>query len=314
MTEIPAGLVDVHAHFLTDRYVAEAVRAGHARPDGMPAWPSWSEDRHLRLMDEHGIARSVLSVSSPGVHFGSDAVALARHVNDHAAAVVARHPDRFGGFASLPLPDVDAALAELARALDDLGASGVALESNVDGRYLGDPLFRPLLEELHRREAVVFVHPTSPPNWEAVSPDRPRPMLEFPFDTTRTVTDLLFSGALERFDGIRFVIPHCGGTLALLADRVELFRTTFTPGSGASTRDQLAGLWFDLAGTPFPTQVPALASVVGTGRLLYGSDFCFTPPEAVGRQLASIDAAGPEWRDLTTRNADRLLRVVRSAD
>ncbi|HWO65388.1 MAG TPA: amidohydrolase family protein [Umezawaea sp.] len=305
-----AGLIDVHAHFLTDRYVAEAVRAGHVRPDGMPAWPTWSAERHLRLMDGNGIGRAVLSVSSPGVHFGDDAAAvdLARHVNDSAAEIAGRFPGRFGNFASLPLPNVEAALGELARALDVLGADGVALESNVEGRYLGDPLFTPLLEELDRREAVAFVHPTSPQGWEAVSPDRPRPMLEFPFDTTRTVTDLVFSGALERFPRIRFVIPHCGGTLALLADRIELFRTTFGTGGGAPTRDQLRGLWFDLAGTPFPAQVPALAGVVGTGKLVYGSDFCFTPPEAVARQLASIDdAPGADWRDLTTRNAERLL-------
>ncbi|HEX6341038.1 amidohydrolase family protein [Umezawaea sp.] len=305
-----ADLIDVHAHFLTERYVAEASRSGHALPDGMPAWPTWSAERHLRLMDDNGIAKAVLSVSSPGVHLGDDTAAaeLARHVNDSAAEVAARFPGRFGSFAALPLPDVGAALAELARALDELGADGVALESNVEGRYLGDPLFTPLLEELDRRGAVAFVHPTSPRGWEAVSPDRPRPMLEFPFDTTRTVADLLFSGALERFPGIGFVIPHCGGTLALLADRIELFRTTFTSGGGAPTRDQLRGLWFDLAGTPFPAQVPALASVVGTGKLLYGSDFCFTPPEAVARQLASIDGApGADWRELTTRNAERLL-------
>jgi predicted TIM-barrel fold metal-dependent hydrolase len=304
-----SGLVDVHAHFLTDRYLEEASRSGHALPDGMPAWPAWNAERHLRLMDEHGIAKAVLSVSSPGVHFGDDgrAVRLARHVNDAAADVAQRHPGRFGNFAALPLPDVGSALEEVARALDELGADGVVLQSNVDGRYLGDPLFEPLLAELDRRRAVAFLHPTSPPGWEAVSPHRPRPMLEFLFDTTRTVTDLVLSRALERFPGIRFVVPHCGGALALLADRVELFRTAFVPDGGAATREQLEGLWFDLAGTPFPTQVPALTGVVGTGKLLYGSDFCFTPPEAVARQLASIDAAGPEWRELTTRNAHRLL-------
>jgi predicted TIM-barrel fold metal-dependent hydrolase len=297
------GLVDVHAHFLTDRYLTEARQAGHERPDGMPAWPAWSEQRHLEVMDANGIAKAVLSISSPGVHFAADPADLARHVNDFAATVTARHPDRFGFFASLPLPDVPAALAEVDRAFA-LGAAGVVVESNTGGRYLGTPEFEPVLAELDRRRAVVFVHPTSPPGWQAVSPDRPRPMLEFPFDTTRTVADLLFTGALTRHPDIRWVIPHCGGTLAVLADRIDLFRTTFTPDDGPTTRELLSRLWYDLAGTPFPNQVPALTAIVGTDHLVYGSDFCFTPPRAVERQAASID---PPWRTLTTHNAARLL-------
>lgn len=311
-----AELIDVHAHFVTDRYRTEAQQAGHTLPDGMPAWPDWTVEQHLRLLDIHRIRTAVLSVSSPGVHFGDDhaAAELARHVNDTAAELERAHPARFRQFATLPLPDVPAALAETSRALDELGAAGVIVESNIAGHYLGDPLFDPLLAALDERAAVVFLHPTSPPCWHAVSPEWPRPMLEFPFDTTRTVADLLLRGTLQRYPNIQFVIPHCGGTLPLLADRIELFRTAFVdteqqPG----TRQLLSRLWYDLAGTPFPTQAQSLMDLVGTDRLLYGSDYCFTPPAAVANQIASIDtAAGPEpgihWRALTTRNANRLLQ------
>lgn len=157
-------LVDVHAHFLTEHYVAAAGAGGHEHPDGMPSWPSWTAQGALELNDRCGIGKAYLSISSPGVHFGDDAAAreLARHVNDAGAALKDEHPTRFGHFASLPLPDVDGSVAEARRALDELGSDGVTLESNARGRYLGDAAFAPLFDELAERKAVVFVHPTSP--------------------------------------------------------------------------------------------------------------------------------------------------------
>ncbi len=316
-----AGLVDVHAHFLTEQYVAAAVAAGHVRPDGMPAWPAWSVDDHLRLMDTHGIERSMLSISSPGVHFGQDdaARALARQVNTYGAQVAQARPDRFGLFAILPLPDVDGALAEIASAYDDLHADGVAVETNAGGRYLGDPAFEPVLAELDRRRAVVFVHPTSPPNWQSVALGRPRPMLEFLFDTTRAVSNLMLTGAIQRYPNLRMIIPHGGAALPLLGERIELFRSLFGAGDPTDdapipTRDLLRRLWYDTAGTPFPVQIPTLVTGVGLDHILYGSDFCFTPAAGVGAQIRSIDqAASPvprdpgrernSWRTLTTRNA-----------
>ncbi|MFI1308712.1 amidohydrolase family protein [Streptomyces albidoflavus] len=228
------GLVDVHAHFVTDGYVAAARSAGIDHPDGMPGWPSWSVEEHLALMDRAGIDRSYLSVSSPAVHFGDDAAAartLAREVNTFGAGVRDAHPDRFGHFASLPLPDVEGALAEAVHALDVLGADGVTVETNHHGHYLGDPLFEPLWAELDRRGAVVFVHPTSPPHADAVALGRPRPMLEFLFDTARTASDLLFRGVLTRHPRVRWLLTHGGGALRRIAgvlrggawwDRAEL--------------------------------------------------------------------------------------------
>ncbi len=315
-------LVDVHAHFVTDRYITEAIRAGHGHPDGMPGWPTWSAAAHLELMDQCRIATSILSISSPGTHFGDDRAArdLARHVNDTAADITRTHPKRFGHFASLPLPDIDGALHELTRALDELGSDGVAIETNAGGVYLGDPRHDPLYAELHRRRAVVFVHPTSPPCAEAISLGRPRPMLEFLFDTTRTVSDLVFSGVLTRYPDIEWVFTHGGGTLPLLADRMELFRTFLdgpdTPPDDPTLQDQIATLWFDMAGTPFPHQVPALVTAFGHDRVLYGSDYCWTPAAAAAAQVASLDTAPPpdgdSWRDLTTRNAQRLLHRLLS--
>ncbi|MFD0019914.1 amidohydrolase family protein [Streptomyces sp. NPDC058382] len=309
------GLIDVHAHFVTDSYVAAARAAGIEHPDGMPGWPTWSVERQLDLMERSGIEKSYLSVSSPGVHFGDAAAAraLAREVNGFGAQVRSERPSRFGHFASLPLPDVEGSLAEAVHALDVLGADGVAVETNHHGLYLGDPRFEPLWEELGRRAAVVFVHPTSPPHADELALGRPRPMLEFLFDTARSASDLLLRGVLTRHPRIRWVLTHGGGALPLLADRIELFSALMEggPRDTAGAVEQLGRLWYDMAGTPFPRQVPALAAAFGTDRLLYGSDYCWTPEGAVLTQVASVDSAAQPsatdtWRDLTTRNAHQL--------
>uniref|UniRef100_A0AAU2VHW2 6-methylsalicylate decarboxylase n=1 Tax=Streptomyces sp. NBC_00008 TaxID=2903610 RepID=A0AAU2VHW2_9ACTN len=311
----PTGLIDVHAHFVTDSYVAAARSAGIEHPDGMPGWPTWSVEQHLDLMDRSGIEKSHISISSPGVHFGDDvaARALAREVNAFAAGVRQEHPRRFGHFASLPLPDVEGSLAEAAHALDVLGADGVAVETNHHGVYLGDPRFEPLWEDLDRRGALVFVHPTSPPHADDVSLGRPRPMLEFLFDTARTASDLLLRGVFTRFPGIRWVLTHGGGALPLLADRIDMFSAVFRDGAkdAPGALEELGRVWYDMAGTPFPRQIPALDAAFGTERLLYGSDYCWTPAEGALAQVASVDAAAQPsatdtWRDLTTRNAHRL--------
>ncbi|MBD0419027.1 amidohydrolase [Streptomyces sp. TRM S81-3] len=315
--EEASGLVDVHAHFVTDSYVRQARAAGHELPDGMPAWPGWSAEAHLELMDRNGIVTSFLSVSSPGVHFGDDAAArrLAREVNEDAARVAAARPGRFGFFASLPLPDVDGALAEIAHAFDELGADGVVLETNTHGVYLGDGRLEAVFAELGRRRAVVFLHPTSPACWEQTALGRPRPMVEFIFDTARTVTDLLMAGTLDRHPGLEVIVPHCGGALPVLADRVNGFMKLFQPSADGGAPDaveQLRRLHYDMAGPAFPRQIPALLSLVEPDRLLYGSDYCWTPAHGVDAHVAAVDAApapvaDADWRSLTTANARRLL-------
>ncbi|MGW0940556.1 amidohydrolase family protein [Streptomyces sp. NPDC002666] len=305
------GLIDVHAHFVTDAYVTAARPAGIEQPDGMPGWPTWTVDEHLDLTQRSGIEKSYLSISSPGVHFGDDAAArtLAREVNMFGARLRAEHPQRFGHFASLPLPDVEGSLDEAAYAFDVLGADGVAVETNHHGLYLGDSRFEPLWADLDRRGAVVFVHPTSPPHADDLALGRPRPMLEFLFDTARTASDLLFRGVLTRHPRIRWVLTHGGGALPLVADRLELFRALLGGGSAdaPSAVEQLGRLWYDMAGTPFPRQIPAF----GTERLLYGSDYCWTPADMALAQVHSVDSAAQPsttdtWRELTNRNARRL--------
>jgi predicted TIM-barrel fold metal-dependent hydrolase len=318
MTDLThVALVDIHAHFLTDEYVEAAITAGHAHPDGGRGWPDWSAGRHIELMDQWDVEVAVLSISSPGTHFGDDQQSrrLSRRVNESAAQIRRGHPMRFGHLASLPLPDVEGALAELEYAMDQLDADGVTIQSNAGGIYLGDPRYRPLLQELDRRRTPVLVHPTSPPNYASVSLGRPRPMLEFIFDSARSASDLVFNGRLTEYPHISWIFTHGGGTLPLLAERMELFRVIFGDAeedadATPSIPELIAGLWFDMAGTPFPHQIPTLANAFGSDRLLYGSDYCWTPAAGAAMQVASVDAAAQpvqdSWRALTTRNAHRL--------
>ncbi len=313
--ESDSPLVDVHAHFTTDRYIEMARAAGHVEPDGMPAtyWPRWTAEAHVELMDKVGIKKAILSVSSPGVHFGDDeaACALAREVNDVGAEAARAYPGRFGVFASLPMPDIAGSLTELARAFDHLGAAGAILMTNSGGLYLGDERLEPLLAELDRRSAVVFLHPTSTKGHEYVDCGRPRPMMEFLFDTARSVVDYVLSGHAERYPNIRLIVPHAGGVIPLLAERVQLFDTVFNPPHPRSARELLRHFYYDLAGTPSRLQLAALDEVTTRDRLLYGSDYPWTPTDLVARLMSGLDkvfdATDGEWRKLTTRNAEKLL-------
>src|SRR5262245_46331976 len=189
--------IDVHQHMVPPKYAAW-LRANGIHEAGGRELPIWKVEDALRVMDEHDIATAVLSVSAPGVHLGDDAAAraMAREVNEVAARVAHDHPRRLGFFATLTLPDVDGALEEATYALDELGAAGVILLANTRGRYLGAPEDEPLLAELDRRHAVVFVHPAElpGPSVEGIPPFA----ADFLLDTTRAAYRLVHGGAVRR--------------------------------------------------------------------------------------------------------------------
>lgn len=304
------GAIDVHAHYITPSYRRALTDAGHAHPDGMPAIPEWSPEGALALMDETGVATAVLSVSSPGVSLGDTTAraALARTVNTEGAAVVGEHPRRFGLLASLPLPDVRAALAELGHALDVLGADGVILLTHYDGVYLGDSHFEPLMAELHSRGTVVLLHPTSPACGERTALGFPRPMAEFLFDTTRAVAALVLRRVLERYPGIRFVVPHAGAALPVTADRIATFARM--SGTDVDVVATLRGLHYDVAGAALPRALPALLALVAPDRLVYGSDYPFTSAPAVkalAAALAATDALDATGKHMMTSGNARSL-------
>jgi len=245
-------------------------------------------------MDRLGIATSLLSVSSPGVRVSDQVSApdLAREVNEAGRRAVVDHPGRFGLFASLPLPDVDAAMAEIAHCCDDLAVNGFVLLTHVDGTYLGDPSWEPVFAELNRRETRVFIHPTSPVCSEHTSLGRPRPMLEFLFDTTRAVVNLILNGTVARCPDLDIIVPHAGATLPLIADRVAAFSLVLDTDPAADVLRDLGGMHFDLAGFPIPRQLDALLTLTTLEHLHYGSDYPFTPELVVALAAERLDGAG----------------------
>ena len=290
-------LIDVHAHYVPDHYRKALMAAGHERPDGMPGIPMWSETGMLEMMDRNGIETAILSISSPGIHFGDDGAArtLARTVNQEGARLRETKPRRFGIFASLPLPDIEGSLREIDYAFDTLGADGVVLKTNNAGLYPGDPAFAPVFAELDRRSAVVFFHPTSPHCSCCSIGARalPRPALEFMFETTRAVTDLILTGTLDRCRKLKVIVPHAGATLPVLIDRIAAFspilpkHENITP---AVVVETLGRIYYDLAGAPVPRLLPALQSLVDNSHILYGSDWPFTPEPAVAGLLGQLKA------------------------
>jgi 6-methylsalicylate decarboxylase len=312
------GGIDVHAHYLPDFYVEALAAAGLGLPDGLRHLPSWTAESALRLMDELGVQTSMLSISSPGVHFGDDAKAraLARRLNEYAARLTERSSGRFGYLASVPLPDVANATAEAVFALDSLHANGLIVETNHHGVYLGDPQLDPFYAELNSRSAVVLIHPTSPACScsSRLAAALPAPILEFMFETTRSVTDLIISGVLSRYPNIRFIVPHAGAALSVLANRVELGRAVLVAApdsaSAPSFRDGLRQLHFDLAGAPVPDLLRSLLSIADPKRIHYGSDYPFTPApacQALLQRLRQTDLLDGDslrndmWRDNSLR-------------
>ena len=310
MARIP-GRIDTHAHYLPPGYRAALAAAGIDRPDGMPAVPTWDVDSQLALMDSLGIDVSILSVSSPGVHLGDDEAAggLARLVNDVGAATARAHPGRFGLFASLPLPDIAGSVREIGRAFDDLEADGVVMLTNSRGLYQGDEALEPVYAELDRREARVFIHPTSPACCEQTALGRPRPMLEFLFDSTRAVANLVLNGVIARYPAIEWIIPHGGAALSVVVDRMAGFSAVARAGPDSPRIDVLGAvqrMHYDLAGFPLPHQLPALLGLVGTDKLLYGSDWPFTPAAAVTVLAAALDRTDLVDAAILRANALRL--------
>ncbi|TKA31308.1 hypothetical protein B0A50_02153 [Salinomyces thailandicus] len=329
--------IDVHSHFLPPFYQEACRNNGHANPDGMPAVPDWSPEQHLNLMDNLGIRKSILSISTPGTHLvaGNNELAanLSRQCNAYAADLKGKLPERFGFFASLPIPDVETCLKEITQATED-NCDGFVLETNGHGHYLGDTLFDPIFDELNSRKATLFIHPTTPlcpcsPQALAqgqqpvkatpLANKYPNPMLEFFFDTARVVTNLFMSGTIQRCPDLKIILPHLGGAFPPLLSRWTGF-SALVPGpwEGIMEAEVREGfqrqIWFDMAGFVFPGQIKGLMEGAGVShsRLMYGSDFPFTKPKGVEMLLGQMDEGmrgsfgREEIEDMYHGNAERL--------
>src|ERR1700677_1818815 len=311
------GRVDVHAHFLPEVYVQALDRAGLKTLDGGFPVPQWSAEAAIEMMDRQGIATAMMSLSSPSAHFRPPAERprLVAEVNDAGAALVGSHPGRFGYFATLPMPDIAASLAELRRAFDQLGADGVVLMTNTDGVYLGSPAFAPIFAELNRRQATLFLHPTSPACFEALALGRPAPLLEFPLDTTRTIVDLIYTRTLQTHPDIKVIVPHGGAALPALVARIAAFAgvpfIAPRPTSEAEVFETLERLYYDVALSAHPVPFAALRRIAPITQILFGSDWPFTPEPGVARNIHQLTQANAlteaEARAVARENAERVV-------
>ncbi|KAL6246294.1 hypothetical protein RBB50_006530 [Rhinocladiella similis] len=322
--------IDVHSHFVPQKYRQDCISQGIAHPDGVVEIPTWSETQHLQMMDSLNIQKAYLSITSPGTHLipGDDALGrrITRECNVAAADFKYRHPDRIGYFASTPLPDVQGSIQEIdlvlpgpngdddPATLTNVGpnliatpADGIAVKTNHHGTYLGSPLFDPVWQVLNAKHAVVFIHPTAPcmPCGASAAPLEslyPNPMLEFFFETARAAANLFLSGTVAKYPNITYVLSHCGGALPPMIRRIcgaaPILGVKGHDGkllqADAIMRQLNEKFYFDTAGWSFPEQVTGLLQYVKPERILYGTDFPWTPIKVVTELSRDHDRFVPE--------------------
>ncbi|MGT2509370.1 amidohydrolase family protein [Cupriavidus basilensis] len=291
MTDNP-GRIDVHHHLIPPAFVKTMESKGLREVAGAEL-PSWTPEASIQNMDAHGIATAILSLSAPGVNFDGRAQAreLARACNEFAADTAERYPGRFGSFAVLPTSFVEDACNESAYALDVLHADGVVLLGSTDGHFLGAPMFDDLMAELDRRSAVVFVHPNLHRTSAELGLATPGFLVEFLCDTTRAATNLIFSGTLERYPHIRWILAHAGGFLPYIAWRLSLANgiPKLAANAPKGVMHYIRQFYFDTALSPSPYAMAALRELVSPEKILFGSDYPFAPSSVTGLETQSLD-------------------------
>jgi predicted TIM-barrel fold metal-dependent hydrolase len=284
--------VDVHTHYgspawLTILDIKNVLRAP------LPSLRDWTPARMIEAMDKAGTQTAMLSLTSPGVWLGfpPETRRLARDCNEYAARMARQYPGRFGVWAVLPLPDVQGTLQEIAYSLDTLKADGVEVFTSYDNKWLGDPAFDPVLEELNRRHAVVFVHPSAPTCCFNLLPGIPDTTIEVQTDTTRAIARVVFSGASQRFPNVRFIWAHAGGTMTALNERLVMLAKTpqyeklLPNGFLAEARK----FYYDTAWTSNKTAMEALRTIIPPSQIVFGTDFPF---RGIEDQVAALESSG----------------------
>jgi predicted TIM-barrel fold metal-dependent hydrolase len=308
-------IIDTHHHFYPPEYQKAWLDWEDKR--NIPHFTQqvgWSVQGALADMDAAGVRTAILSIAStPGVWFDWPAPEVARIVrgcNDYAAGMMRDHPGRFGLFATLPMIDVDSTMKEIAYVFDELKVDGVGLQTNYGDKWPGDPAYRAIFDELSRRKAVVYFHPLVATCCGRLSVGTFPAVIEVPHDTTRAVTSLLLSGTFARCRDIRWVFSHGGGTIPMLAGRINFFHGTgkaaeqYAPNG---VEAEFRRLYYDTANATHPASMAALLKLVEPTQVLYGSDY---PYVAMNTQVASLRALGlpsPAVRAIESGNAKRLL-------
>ena len=286
--------IDFQAHYLPKAYYDFLEEEKLWNPDGFPT-PVWDEAFQHEAMETLGISYALLSLSSPSLYTGDKfrSRALARKVNEEAAEIVSHAPDKLGFLATLPLPHVHSSIFEMRYCLDELHADGVGLMTNYGGVYLGDRRLDEVMKELNDRGALAVLHPTQPalviPN---VNEEIPIPAFEYFVETTRTFLNMVQHDTFTRFPDIKWVIPHAGAFLPILADRFESFSLMLRfadPDRKADIMEDMAHVYYDMAGFSEQKQLEMLLRNVDESHLLYGSDTPYTDLTACIGQAEALE-------------------------
>lgn len=291
--------IDVHHHVVPPQYVDNSI------PVPIP-----DIDAQLRTMDSWGIRTAITSLTPRVLEANPQRRReIARRCNEFQAKLARDHSSRFGSFALLPLPDVDGALQELAYALDVLRLDGAGLFSSTDGRYLGDPSFDPLFDELNRRRAVVFVHPSHCRAPDDAHLSAPEYVVEYVFDTTRAIVNLLYTGTLKRCPDIRLVVAHGGGAVPFLAHRISTLETHPRGGGVSNVIPALRSLYYDTTCATSACALRSLQELVDTTHILWGSDLPFFSGKRLQAEVDHWEAY--DGFDAASRSAVERLNALR---
>ena len=309
-------VIDTHHHFYPPAYQKSWLDWEDARK--IPHFKTqvdWSVQKAVEELDTNGVTTGVLSIAStPGTWFNLDAAAagkMVRDCQDFAAGMVRDHKGRFALFAPLSMLDTDATLKEIEYVFDTLKADGVGLQSNYGDKWLGNPLYKPVFEELNRRKAVVYVHPLVAACCGQLSVGAFPAVLEVPHDTTRTVTSLLLSGTFTRLPDIQWLFSHAGGTIPMLAGRIAAFygRSTRGDQSGMTAEgifEQFRKLHYDTANATSAPAMAALMKLVPTSQITFGSDYPYFPCS----QIEDIRKMGLSAADVAAIESGNAMRLV----
>ena len=304
--------VDVHYHFSSPGFIAAIT----ARKTGQRPLMEWTPAKAIEAMDKGGVATSIGSISEPGVWFGDNAAArvLARECNEYGARLMSDYPGRFGQFAALPMPDVDGTLREIEYSLDTLKADGVCFMTSYQGKYLGDPSFAPVMDELNRRKAVVYTHPFRAECCINLLPNGDGMGITLVNDTTYTIASVLFSGTAARCPDIRFIWSHGGGTMPYITGRFSGGnRPDMAQKLPRGVMYEIQKFYYDTAQAVSPYTLAALTKLVPASHILFGTDYPFATAETAAKGLADFGLSPGDIRAIERGNSLELFPRLKTS-
>ena len=304
--------IDVHHHHTPPPYAAAITAKNIPGPVR-----DWTPEKSLADMDKAGVATALTSITTPAMRFLDDAGArkLARECNDYMAKLVTDSKGRFGMFAVMPMPYVEGTLQEIGYALDTLKADGIALLTSYGDKWLGDPAFTPVMEELNRRRAVVYTHPTTANCCGNLIPDVPDSIIEWGTDTTRTIASLVFSGAAARFHDMRIIFSHGGGTLPFLTERflrLPMANKNLASRVPNGVEAELKRFYYDTAQAAHPYALASLTRLIPVSQIVFGTDFPYRTAIDHVKGLTDYGFSANDLQSIDRDNALRLLPQLRA--